>query len=386
MRLRNVFAFVIPIFLGVCAARADAQTVPFTLKAALASRSPAIDGTLNDPQWKSAAHVQLQWDIAFERPAEERTDAYLLVDANYLYVAFVAKQKEAMLATQHANDQPLTTDDVVDVYLWPAGDTGNEYQFASNPIGTRYEYSTENTAFAPRWEAVAKPTADGYIVTERIPLNVMRGDGRSTWRVQFDRRIRAANELLEWSHSSAQGSTDTSIFAGYLNGMEVASRNARTKPRLSVYALGEAATPSAGGSTSRLGATWRYRLRKPHRSSRRFIPTIPTSNSISKASRRPRFHAATPRFGRSSPRAQASITISIATTASTIRCSIRPRSRRPETATRLRESRALLPLRRLMRSATIATTTHSRSSGSRAITAISRCFNARRSICPVFMT
>jgi hypothetical protein len=42
------------------------------------------------------------------------------------------------------------------------------------------------------WDAVAKTSADGYVVTERIPLNVMRGDGRKTWRVQFDRRIRSA--------------------------------------------------------------------------------------------------------------------------------------------------------------------------------------------------
>jgi len=81
----------------------------------------------------------------------------------------------------------------------------------------------------------------------------MRGDGRSIWRVQFDRRIRAANEVTEWAYDSAQGGTDQSIYAGYLHGMEIAARNARTKPRVAVYGLGEYAPAYLGGSTSRTG-------------------------------------------------------------------------------------------------------------------------------------
>ena len=223
------------------------------MTAAAAQHPPALDGTLNDPEWKTAPHVQLQWDLAFQRPANETTEAYLLVDSKFVYVAFVAHQKEAIVATQHTNDQPLPNDDVVRVYFWPAGDSGNEYGFVSNPIGTRYEFSSENTAFAPNWDCVAKPAADGYIVTERIPIGVMRGDGRGTWRVQFDRRIRSSNQVVEWAHNSAQGSTDTSVFAGYLGGMQLASHAARTKPRVALYALGQAASPLSGGSTSRAG-------------------------------------------------------------------------------------------------------------------------------------
>jgi hypothetical protein len=82
----------------------------------------------------------------------------------------------------------------------------------------------------------------------------MRGDGRNTWRVQVDRRVRDSNELFEWAHNAAQGSPDAVIYTGYLQGMQVAARAARTKPRLGIYGLGEAAASSAGGSTSRVGA------------------------------------------------------------------------------------------------------------------------------------
>lgn len=238
-----------------CAAAQAAQTnESFAITAVSAPTPPKIDGTLDDPAWKNAAHVNLGWDFSFQRPAEQVTDAYLLIDAKYLYVGFRAKQREAIVATQHTNDQPMPADDVVRVYVWPAGEHGNEYGFIANPAGTRYEFSSENTAFSPVWDAVAKPTPDGYIVTERIPISVMRGDGRSTWRVQFDRRVRASNQVVEWAHDPAQGGTDASIYSGFLNGMGIASRNARTKPRLALYGLGEIASQDLGGSTSRMGA------------------------------------------------------------------------------------------------------------------------------------
>lgn len=251
--------FIAPLILSIvsltpAAAGAVDATGPFTLTAATTQSAPAIDGTLSDAAWKNAAHAQLQWDFTFQRPAEEATDAYVMVDSRYLYVAFVAKQREAIVATQHTDDQPMPTDDVVRLYVWPAGDRGNEYFFVANPAGTRFASSSENTAFAPGWEAVGKQTKDGYIVTERIPLDVMRSDGRSTWRVQFDRRIRSSNQVMEWAHAQAQGGTDSNIYAGYLDGMAIASRAARTKPRLAVYGLGEYADQSAGGSTSRMGA------------------------------------------------------------------------------------------------------------------------------------
>lgn len=251
--MKRFFVVFIPISLSACGHCVAAEAADYSITAPLVQTPPKLDGTLNDPAWKNAAYVRLGWDFTFRRPAEEETDAYVMVDAKYIYVAFVAKQKEPITATQHTNDQPLPSDDVVRVYFWPTGDTGNEYGFVSNPAGTRYEFSTENTAFSPAWDSYTTASKDGYVVTERIPLNVMRGDGRGVWRVQFDRRIRSSNQLFEWSHAEAQGGTDASIYSGYLRGMEIAARSARTKPRIAIYGLGEYASQTSGGSTSRTG-------------------------------------------------------------------------------------------------------------------------------------
>jgi hypothetical protein len=235
------------------AAHAANQTAP-AIVAVQVEKPPVLDGTLNDPAWKNAAHVQLMWDFTFRRPANETTDAYLLADSHYLYVAFVAKQHEPLVASQHTNDQPLTTDDFVRIFLFPDGQSGFEYSFAINPIGTRYATSSENAAYAPTWSAAATRNGGGYVVTARIPLRAMRSDGHTTWRVQFDRRMFALNDYVEWAHSDAQTNTDDILYTNQLTGMNVANAGTRTKPRVNLYGLGEVAAPSAGGSTSRVGA------------------------------------------------------------------------------------------------------------------------------------
>ncbi|MBC5804288.1 MAG: hypothetical protein GIX03_15080 [Candidatus Eremiobacteraeota bacterium] len=224
------------------------------MSAVMAATPPKIDGTLDDPGWQQAAHVRLTWDFTYRRPAEETTDVYVLADARFLYVAFLCVQSEALTATQHADNVPLTTDDAVTVYLWPGGKNGFEYGFSANPLGSHAGFSSENTAFAPNWTAVGRPRAHGYVVTERIPLDVMRGDGRNAWLLQFDRVVQAKDVTYEWAHDPAQGGTDNPNYAGELRGMDFAAPSTRTKARLQVYSLGEIADKNAGGSTSRAGA------------------------------------------------------------------------------------------------------------------------------------
>ncbi len=267
MRPLSALFFVasIPILLGAMLPCSVSASTPahgssstlepaFALRAVAATSPPKIDGTLDDPLWQRAAHARLSWDFTYRRPAEESTDVYLLADARFLYVAFVAVQNEALTATQHADNVPLGTDDAVTMYLWPGGKNGFEYGFAANPIGAHDAFSSENSAFAPNWSAVGRPGALGYVVTGRIPLDVMRGDGRDTWLLQFARVVQATNVTDEWAHNPAQGSPDGPNYAGALRGMGLAAKSTRTKPRLQLYSLGEVADRAAGGSTSRAGA------------------------------------------------------------------------------------------------------------------------------------
>ena len=154
-----------------------AQPPSFVIKAVPTSTPPPIDGSVSSSLWQGAAKVDLAWDFTYLRPATETTTVYLLYDRKFLYVAFVASQTQQIIATQHTDDVGFGSDDRVSIFLWPSGVNGFTYWFGSNPIGTHYESSSENANFEPEWRSVGKTNRQGYVVTMRIPLEVVRGAG-----------------------------------------------------------------------------------------------------------------------------------------------------------------------------------------------------------------
>ncbi len=226
-------------------------------KATIAALAPAVppplDGTLGGA-WSSASRVTLGWDLPNGRPAREATDVYVLVDAHTMYVAFKAVQHDPIVAAQRANNIGEGSDDEVHVTIWPAGNNGFRYDFVSTPLGTRYQYSTENDAYTPRWIAGAHITDGGYTVTMAIPLDAMRIDPKAAWSLQLWRTEAKSGEQYVWSHAPGQTSPHDSSYAGRFTGISALVKTKIPKPRIGVYALGQAASPNGGGDTSRLGA------------------------------------------------------------------------------------------------------------------------------------
>jgi hypothetical protein len=219
-------------------------------------RAPAIDGSLNDPAWKAqAAKVALEWNLRDQQHANQATTAYITTDGTAIYVAFSASQTQPLRAGQHANDAGLNNDDTVTVYFWPGGSQGFEYSFSANPAGAHVASSSENTAYAPIWQSASTMQAQGYTVTMRIPLRVMKGAGNAPWGVQFSRFVSSTQDDFVWQHSAQQGpgSEAVSLYSGFLAGVP-RQATLRPNPRAAVYALAAIAPRSLGGSTSRVGA------------------------------------------------------------------------------------------------------------------------------------
>ncbi|HEY9181079.1 MAG TPA: sugar-binding protein, partial [Candidatus Baltobacteraceae bacterium] len=219
-------------------------------------KPPVMDGTLADPEWKSAAaKVQIGWNLRDQQPAREATTAYLMTDGRYLYVGFDAQQREPVQAGQHTNDTSLTDNDYVAVYFWPNGSNGFEYEFEANPNGTHLASSSENTAYAPRWQSAAHLKDGGYTVTMRIPLSAIKGTAGGAWGMQLARYVASTQDDYVWQHApvEGQGMEAMSIYSGFLAGVP-SQQASRPKPRIGLYELGELASKSIGGSTSRIGA------------------------------------------------------------------------------------------------------------------------------------
>jgi hypothetical protein len=231
----------------------DGPTVA-TLKVTTVTVPPSLDPKADVALWSAIPPVTLKWDVQNERPASEATTARLATDGTYAYARFDVAQREPLLQAQHANNIGDGTDDEVWVDFWPTGNKGFFYEFAATSNGTHFQYSSENTAYAPTWDSYGATYPGGFTVTMRIPLKIMRGTGGGAdWKAQFVRVVRSTGERQIWSYSTSQSNGDDVRFAGTLIGMAAANA-AKPQPRVGVYSLGEAGSKESGLSTSRIGA------------------------------------------------------------------------------------------------------------------------------------
>jgi hypothetical protein len=215
--------------------------------------APPLDPKADAAGWNTAVAATLPWDVQHQRPASELTTARLATDGANVYVRFDVQQREALLAQQQTNDVGDGTDDEVWIDLWPSGNSGFYYQFAATSNGTHFQYSSENTAYAPTWTSQGTSYPGGFTVTMKIPIGIMRGSGGAdAWKVQFVRIVRSTGERQIWSYGPAQTNGDDVTYAGALNGMTSAVAS-RPKPRVALYTLGGLGSSGSGLSTSRIG-------------------------------------------------------------------------------------------------------------------------------------
>lgn len=238
----------------LAATPAAALADQFSVAVPVLASPPDINGRV-DASWAKAIQLPVNFDFTYQRDGEPTT-VYVAQDAHALDLAFVVTQKVAVTANTVTNGPGVLNDDNVTVNLWPQGSGGFAYSFSSNAHGARYQTSTENSAYAPQWSAAATRDASGYVVTMRIPFDIMRSGGSKSWRVQFERVTQATNSTQVWTHVQGQRNASDEAYAGTLNGLaaNVSQRTGRTQPRLQIYALGEMTNAANGGNTSRLGA------------------------------------------------------------------------------------------------------------------------------------
>lgn len=182
-------------------------------------------------------------------PTTQATQAYLLYDDRYLYVAFRATQKSLPItATQGTNNVGFGIDDFVGVGVDPSGAGSDAYYFETTPRGTQYEQANENSRYQPHWAAAAQRTAGGWSAVLIIPLNVLRipRSGKQTWRFQFVRGVASNGEHYVWAFNglmqdAPQGQwpafRDTRFWAAGTGIALTRSSASRPQPRADIYGL-----------------------------------------------------------------------------------------------------------------------------------------------------
>lgn len=93
-----------------------------------------VDGKLNDSVWASAPAIALVMN-SDGAPSPLKTEARMLYDDRYLYVAFRATDQNAW-ATMKKRDQHLWNEEVVEVFVQPNPAHPSYIEVEVNPLGT----------------------------------------------------------------------------------------------------------------------------------------------------------------------------------------------------------------------------------------------------------
>ncbi len=177
--------------------------------------APVLHDFLTDPVSAPAASKMLRISNFIQRyPTEgaaitEPTVAYLGYTHEYLFVAFVCKDKKPELIRGHmlARDS-LGDDDSVQVLVDTFNDQRRAFLFATNALGIQEDglYSEQNgtdISFDTVWDTWGQRTASGYVVLMRIPFSSLyfaKTDAEQirTWGIILQRNISHANESAYW--------------------------------------------------------------------------------------------------------------------------------------------------------------------------------------------
>jgi len=202
-----------------------------------------------DP-WTKATPVGDFTTLTTRTPARRfPTTARVLFDKDNVYVGVHSVQRGVpTTATQTTNNVGFGLDDFVGVGIDTTGN-GQTYYFETTPAGVRYQQSAESSKFNPVWLAYARARGGDWDALLVIPLNVLRTQNAAVqrWRFNFVRHIAAVNENQTWAYDSLMSDaggnggfpalTDARYWPA-LDGVTIASRTNRPKPRAEIYGLG----------------------------------------------------------------------------------------------------------------------------------------------------
>jgi len=153
-----------------------------------------IDGELDDPGWRNAAHATGFAEISpgdqVEPPVQ--SEAWITYDDTNLYVALIARDDPEAVRVSVTDRDNIFRDDYFGVMLDTYGDQSWAYELFVNPLGIQGDLrmqssGEEDLSFDMIWESQGRVTDNGYQVEMAIPFTSLRFPDRpeQRWRINF---------------------------------------------------------------------------------------------------------------------------------------------------------------------------------------------------------
>jgi hypothetical protein len=236
--------------LALTAAPARAQDAGSHAGAPVATAVPldgaiTLDGRLNEAAWAAAPAITrfTQLDPDEGQPVSERTEVYLLFDAEALYVGARLHDRQAVSRRLARRDAVVDDSDWFVVALDSYHDHLTAFRFSVNPAGVRRDEvftsggnragnvpatgggvvergGQADQSWEPVWAAAATQTDSGWVAEMRIPFGQLRFSVEQvqTWGLQLERRIARRQEQALFAFTPKDQPAGVALY-GHLQGL-----------------------------------------------------------------------------------------------------------------------------------------------------------------------
>jgi hypothetical protein len=175
-----------------------------TLDLSITSKPPVIDGILETGEWDGAYTMTdfKTFSPDYGKDPSQKTEAYFLYDADYLYFAFRCYDTDwSKIKASLAKRDDMTNDDMVGVVVDTYNTMQNGYAFLVNPLGIQGDgmmnaNGNVNSEQDFVWDSKGRLDDQGYVVEYRVPLQSIRfPSGKTiTIRLMYYRQIIRTSE------------------------------------------------------------------------------------------------------------------------------------------------------------------------------------------------
>ena len=187
------------------------QTIPRKLSAQKTTASVKIDGSLNDPVWKTVIpatdfieYIPTPW--AHELYSN-RTEVYILYDNTSIYIGGYCHEKSAdSVSKELVGRDQVGNNDFVGVIFDTYYDKINASGFYVTPYGeqsdARYSASgIKDNTWNAVWDSKAKMQPDGWTFEMKIPYSALRfnSKGNQTWGLNITRLRQKSGQQYMWN-------------------------------------------------------------------------------------------------------------------------------------------------------------------------------------------
>ena len=204
---------------------------------------PLLDGFLQEGEWGRGGLIErlIQQEPNEGAPATERTEVFMLYDAETLYIGVRAWDSETggVTATEMRRDSDRILDeDNFQIIFDTFKDSRSGYMFVTNPLGAKLdqqvfnegEGATRGFGFATSninrdwdgvWHVAAQSLEDGWVAEIAIPLVTLRfPEAQSqSWGMNLMRNIARKNEQAFWAPITKEFTIHRVSMAGSLEGL-----------------------------------------------------------------------------------------------------------------------------------------------------------------------